>query len=98
MITPGPWEAKQIQKDATALVPPGRGWGIVAVMPMRGRIDSSVHGMSEDDARLVAAAPDLLEACRAALKFVGMLPGFEAHQCMLKIFQCLDKVEKAPQS
>lgn len=62
--TPRPWQAKHIQPDGTQLVPPGYGWGVVAVEPMRGRIDSSISGMKEDDARLIAAAPELLEALK----------------------------------
>jgi len=57
--TPGPWKAipcpSPMDKSA---------FGVAAVEPMRGRIDSSLQGMTEANARLIAAAPDLLEACK----------------------------------
>jgi hypothetical protein len=42
---------------------------------MNGKGPQHCHAMvytNEDDARLVAAAPDLLEVCKAALKVIGM--------------------------
>jgi len=63
--TPGPWEAIPVG--------PAEGWGVVAVNPI---IDSSITGMSEANARLIAAAPDLLEALTA---FAQMWGSRDAH-------------------
>lgn len=66
--TPGPWAA----------TPHGDGWHIVAhtPRPMKGgamfysRI-ATAHGMKGDDAKLLAAAPDLADALRAIVTFVA---------------------------
>jgi len=55
--TPGPWMAI---KSPSPLNPDS--FGVIAVDPMRGRIDSQLQGMTEDNAHLIAAAPELLEA------------------------------------
>lgn len=58
-FTPGPWIAEQpfevISKE---------GWGICGV-------DDNDGGSQEANARLIAAAPDLLEACEAAEKLLA---------------------------
>lgn len=59
--TPGPWSVDESGCDV--LTPDG--WRIA-------RMDLTDQG--EADARLVAAAPDLLAACRAALQDFGSLP------------------------
>jgi hypothetical protein len=63
--TPGPWNA--IKVTTPQYGSPEHGWGVVADSPMRGRIDSAIAGIREPDARLIAAAPDLLKACKALL-------------------------------
>jgi hypothetical protein len=59
-FTKGPWSPELMSE---AWGKQGAGWGIVARDPMRGRIDSQITGMTEANARLIAAAPDLLAAC-----------------------------------
>jgi hypothetical protein len=54
-ITQAPWCSEHV----------GRGWGIVAREPMRGRIDSQIAGMKEDDARAIAILPELLALAAA---------------------------------
>lgn len=61
-FTPGPWQAIRLSGGFGA-----EGWGVIAVDPMRGRIDSQISGMSEGNARLCAAAPELLRACQLFL-------------------------------
>ncbi len=63
--TPGPWIPQQVVTKHYGT--PDHGWGIIAVEPMRGRIDSSITGMTKADAHLIAAAPDLYEALKGAL-------------------------------
>lgn len=59
--TPGPWRAVLVLKESKDdQVYVDCGWGVVAVDPMRGRIDSALTGMSEADATLCSFAPDLL--------------------------------------
>lgn len=52
--TPLPW--KELQPQTNAPYGQDMGWGIVAVEPMRGRIDSQITGMSEVDAKFIVAA------------------------------------------
>jgi hypothetical protein len=53
-ITPGPWE----------VVPCNHGGGLLL---RKGIIQSSIQIVPMEDARLISAAPELLEACKAAL-------------------------------
>ncbi len=71
--TPGPWEAQQVVTQS--YVSPEHGWGVVAVNPMRGRIDSAIACMREADARLIAAAPELLDALKEILSRNGFEQG-----------------------
>lgn len=65
--TPGPWKVKRGNSGERAPFivctfgsNTGEDYNIVAKQP--------VHGNEKDDARLIAAAPDLLAACEAAKK------------------------------
>jgi hypothetical protein len=68
-FTPGPWCAVQVAAPMSRSKD-GKVWAIIAVEPMRGRIDSQLEGISEPNARLMAAAPDLYEALRVARTYV----------------------------
>ena len=64
--TPGPWEADgegYIFGPGTSMIAETRGWG-----------DDSINEVA--NARLIAAAPDLLEACKLALN------AFEKNHCI----------------
>jgi hypothetical protein len=61
--TPGPW-THEGQGDITGIEDNGFGRGPVDVCSVYLR---TVEGRHEANARLIAAAPDLLEACKAAL-------------------------------
>lgn len=61
-VTPGPWTAKQLTLHSTAWV---LLWPSAAGQHMK-RIDRAGEFM-EGDARLIAAAPELLEALRGVL-------------------------------
>ncbi len=67
--TPGPWKAIK-GNDMW----PDAGWGVIAVDPMRGRVDSQIAGMKEEDARLCASAPDMLKALERISLIGGDLP------------------------
>jgi hypothetical protein len=76
--TPGPWsidpptERKPMERDCRAIREGVDGYLIATVWK------DDTPGLMEGDAKLICAAPDLLEACRAAL---SELPaGSEAHR------------------
>lgn len=57
--TPGPWTYEPLSNEAFAILGPGRAYV--------GQVDAEDgDGLNEDDARLIAAAPDLLNVCRMA--------------------------------
>ena len=62
--TPGPW--KVVEKyDSSEIWRDSDKWREqVALVP-------AINGPSESDAQLIAAAPDLLEACRAAAELLA---------------------------
>ncbi len=72
--TPGPWEVDgpwQVETDASRLFGEERrtDWRVHGVIGKPGRTIAEVGGWkdrpnAEADARLIAAAPELLEACR----------------------------------
>jgi len=67
-FTPGPWTVSDSAPEEYAVSIHGAqletgGFPIVADIPER-----TIHGTHEANARLIAAAPDLLEALRDALK------------------------------
>lgn len=55
--TPGPWEARPDSENAFSA------WSVYAVNDQNGYI-CTTSGNAKADARLIAAAPDLLEALR----------------------------------
>ncbi|HKB54226.1 MAG TPA: hypothetical protein VKD22_09510 [Ramlibacter sp.] len=56
--TPGPWTADEFDEDQTCV------WSAGGILVCHA---CTVDAEGEANARLVAAAPDLLEACRLAL-------------------------------
>jgi len=71
--TPGPWIYSQSMQEGDYLVGTGR------------KIIARLWGGNEDDARLIAAAPDLLAACDEAVAALMLLPP-----------DCLDDVAGQP--
>lgn len=66
--TPGPWKA--VPTNDWVYGPSEQGWGIIAVEPMRGRIDSQITGLKRADAEFIVAScngRDALEAQVAQL-------------------------------
>lgn len=70
--TPGPWELLPTETEGdlrgTTIVGSNLGGLVGMVMPWPTEIDSGDYRRVEANARLIAAAPELLEACE------GMLP------------------------
>ena len=64
--TKSPWKAVSSPMPLNS-----NAFGVLAVNPMRGRIDSTLQGMCEADARLIAAAPELYEACKYIEDHIG---------------------------
>ena len=73
--TPGPFEVRTYDHlKSYEIRSPHRHWPIARVMRSAGRGPLGIsEGEAEANARLIAAAPDLLEACEAALGFVEEL-------------------------
>ena len=70
--TPGPWEAQQItdegeERGLAFIVAANLGGLVGAAMPWPTEYDSGDFSRIKANARLIAAAPALLEACKAAL-------------------------------
>lgn len=62
-ITPGPWSAIQLHKEFAHV------WGVIAIEPMRGRIDSQITGMTEADAFATSLLHELIAVAKAAAEF-----------------------------
>lgn len=82
--TPGPWRVPtDSDGDAIALVGPG---GVIT------RLDD---GLSHDDAALIAAAPDLLEAAKNVIEWVYENAPDDCHYPMADALQdAIDKAER----
>ena len=78
--TPGPWDFTQdgstAKKLATVCVT-GDGWIVGVPFQRETDVNYEQHGTSKADARLIAAAPDLLEALRFIMAFYE--PGAESY-------------------
>jgi len=100
--TPGPWEIKIHDKGPyfTEVEVWHQNYGRIAIMPDNTSIWNSDKNeaaakaaLSETiaNAKLIAAAPELLEACRIALRCSGLLdPRFQVHYKVVK-----DAIKKA---
>lgn len=65
-FTPGPWAVGRMLNPKNAMAIIGDGDTVVAIMPS----DWNFCTYSPDDARLIAAAPDLLEALKDAVEYM----------------------------
>lgn len=69
--TPGPWDFTQdgstAKKLATVCVT-GDGWIVGVPFSRETDVNYEQHGTSKADARLIASAPDLLEALKAVME------------------------------
>lgn len=77
--TPGPWEHREATENGTSFVL--RRWRITAGDQFIGEVGAAVHrcgshneNHGDANARLVAAAPDLLAACRKLLNVLESEP------------------------
>ena len=66
--TPGPWEKKHSKRLGWAVVYPG-----ISLLAKAGAIVVVCDTMNEEDATLIAAAPDLLAACDEAVQALMLL-------------------------
>lgn len=72
--TPGPWQVKPNSVGGPAVGPEG---SVVADIRTYGgpHVGGRQHPQTDANARLVAAAPDLLEALRCACNYIDKLGG-----------------------
>ncbi len=73
-FTQGPWKYMRASRQNSGRIATVGRVGEYVVGPDHGspeKADYSDHGSDEDDARLIAAAPELLEACRKAEEWLG---------------------------
>lgn len=72
-VTPGPWEMNTRGRRVTARAPDGSVFDVANIVAIDGRdVPGTQHERAEmrkANARLIAAAQDLLEACRRLLQF-----------------------------
>ncbi len=61
--TPGPWHYQEVSDAYTHIVRGPNNYFVT-------QLSQDTSGRSEADARLMAAAPELLEACRESLRLV----------------------------
>ncbi len=73
--TAGPWRAtlgnSQMSDPGSTIYHRGQ-WGVYS--------DADSHGNPEADARLIAAAPDMLAALRGALQLIELVVPFEGDE------------------
>ena len=80
--TPGPWDFTQdgstAKKLATVCVT-GDGWIVGVPFSRETDVNYEQHGTSKADARLIAAAPELLAALRKAEHIIEKLAGWSGN-------------------
>ena len=77
--TPGPWALSRDVGDGEVCTVYGCTGGHIYIVGNREYLGREIEDLSAEadaNARLIAAAPDLLTACKAALKYI---PGSEVH-------------------
>ena len=94
--TPGPWRIGKMSVLYTSIVSVRTGREVAAVARWEGRLRAE----SIANRRLVAAAPDLLEACKLALERASGArkhdcPGFDCATCAHPIAELQEAIEKA---
>ena len=85
--TPGPWHMDTIKGFPTAIgvgLEPESGARAIAILS-RDSHSSKEH--QEANARLIAAAPELLEACTAALDRLSVIPTFSPDRKAIALLQ-----------
>lgn len=69
--TPGPWKVAELFRDERIIRPgDGGGYALAAAYPQRDK-HGRPHYNADANANLIAAAPDLLEACEIVLDELG---------------------------
>lgn len=92
--TPGPWKYQPLMADGMIVSKGGRfeittwAYDVCAFIPGSGPI------RNEDDARLIASAPDLLEVCEALEKYGAARPQID-DTCMHDLFQIIKQARAA---
>lgn len=84
--TPGPWVAFFVDGRASVIMPAGR----------PGDICLFRDGAAEADARLIAAAPELLEACKAILNVYFPTDTCGAREHWKRVEDAIAKAEGRP--
>lgn len=91
--TPGPWRIVPYGDGDALVIHDARGDWRVCFMATPGST-GCMEGI-EANARLIAAAPDLLEACKAAEDFCAACPGEAANAIYRQLHAAIAKVRGA---
>lgn len=73
--TSGPWEYKRVNPEHGSYFRGDGEWIYVGPVTGCGHIDNDAVYCSEEDARLICAAPQMLDVLKRVATFIATLPG-----------------------
>lgn len=97
----GSWKVAELFRGERIIRPSGGGYALAAVYAQPDKSGKPIYDR-DANANLIAAAPDLLEACDALIDFAiwmsgssSFSPGGEAHEGWMHLHSVLDKGKAA---